>query len=415
MPTTRFFARISIVRKDLLMIFILFNTFTWWYMTLVIMDRVINDINLTYQQTLVLWGVYQVAVIGSSLVAATLSNKIERARLLYMWIILGVMTSFLPTMFREITTDYAVAIFFLFGVSFGIGMPSCLAYFADNTVIENRGTISGVIFLSTNLSALLLQISLSLSDMLMASVISAIWRGLAIIALFSIKSEVKTVASTERRASFTSIFRDKSFVLYLVAWLMFCFIDQLEGPILRNFFGKEFWGLKIMMEPLVSSISAVAGGLLCDRIGRKRMVIYGFVTLGIAYALIGVAPQVEAFWYLYSVIDGIAWGIFMVTFILTLWGDISPASTREKYYLIGSTPFFFTDFIRLLSIPYAETTPMYAAFSLASFFLFLAVLPLMYAPETLPEKKMEIRRLKGYIEQAKKITEKYTKKNSSKS
>jgi hypothetical protein len=39
-------------------------------------------------------------------------------------------------------------------------------------------------------------------------------------------------------------------------------------------------------------------------------------------------------------------------------------------------------------------------FSFASVFLFLAVLPLIYAPETLPEKTMKDRDLKSYIEKA---------------
>jgi hypothetical protein len=36
----------------------------------------------------------------------------------------------------------------------------------------------------------------------------------------------------------------------------------------------------------------------------------------------------------------------------------------------------------------------------------LAVLPLMYAPETLPEKRIRERELKQYIEKAKRIREK---------
>ena len=38
--------------------------------------------------------------------------------------------------------------------------------------------------------------------------------------------------------------------------------------------------------------------------------------------------------------------------------------------------------------------------------LFLAVLPLVYAPETLPEKTMKDRELKKYLEKAQKIVEK---------
>jgi hypothetical protein len=47
-----------------------------------------------------------------------------------------------------------------------------------------------------------------------------------------------------------------------------------------------------------------------------------------------------------------------------------------------------------------------AAFSLASFFLFLAILPLIYAPETLPEKRIQERKIKKYAEEAKKVVEK---------
>jgi hypothetical protein len=46
--------------------------------------------------------------------------------------------------------------------------------------------------------------------------------------------------------------------------------------------------------------------------------------------------------------------------------------------------------------------------SARAFFLFLAVLPLMYAPETLSEKKIKDRELKQYIEKAKKAREEQT-------
>jgi len=49
----------------------------------------------------------------------------------------------------------------------------------------------------------------------------------------------------------------------------------------------------------------------------------------------------------------------------------------------------------------------YAIFSFAAFFLFLAVIPLMYAPETLPEKLIRQKELRRYVEKAKKIREKY--------
>jgi len=57
--------------------------------------------------------------------------------------------------------------------------------------------------------------------------------------------------------------------------------------------------------------------------------------------------------------------------------------------------------------PFVGEIETVTAFSLASFFLFLAVLPLMYAPETLSEKKIREMELRSYTERAKKIKEKY--------
>jgi len=191
---------------------------------------------------------------------------------------------------------------------------------------------------------------------------------------------------------------------------MFSLIDGFEKTILKDFFGPDFHRIIVTTEPLIASFAMLAGGLLCDRIGRKRVVIYGFVSLGIAYAIIGIAPLFTIAWYFYLVIDGIAAGILWITFILILWGDLSQPNTREKYYVIGSFPFLARNMLPLL-VPFAVLVPANAAFSVASFFLFLAVLPLMYAPETLPEKKIELRRLKSYVAQAKKLTQETRREN----
>jgi hypothetical protein len=46
--------------------------------------------------------------------------------------------------------------------------------------------------------------------------------------------------------------------------------------------------------------------------------------------------------------------------------------------------------------------------------LFLAVLPLVYAPETLPEKHMKERELKNYLDKAKKSLQRNQRKNPNK-
>jgi MFS family permease len=163
-----------------------------------------------------------------------------------------------------------------------------------------------------------------------------------------------------------------------------------------------------MIGPIIGSFFALIAGVLSDRVGRKRVILYGFVTLGIAYAVIGIAPDTLFSWYFFLTIESIATGILWVTFILILWGDLSQHGSREKYYVIGEAPYFLTFVIQQLSVP-SVALPLYAAFSLASFFLFAAVLPLVYAPDTLPEKKIRLRRLRKYMDAAKKVKEKYVK------
>jgi MFS family permease len=293
----------------------------------------------------------------------------------------------------------------LLGASFGLGIPSCLAYFADCTVVENRGRIGGITFLIANISVPLLAILFSAFDFATISVIFALLRGMGLIVFF-LKPEKQPSSQITTSVSFVSILRDKTFLLYFVACSMFPLVDRFERVLVDQFL--QVWNpnlLDIMgdVEPIVAGFSILIAGLLCDLIGRKKIVLSGFVALGVAYAIIGLAPLYVISWYLYFIVDGVAWGIFLLTFVLILWGDLSQPGTREKYYTLGSVPFFLSYVIpQFLTESLVEQIALSAAFSLASFFLFVAVMLLVFAPETLPEKKMELRRLRKYVEAAKK-------------
>jgi hypothetical protein len=83
---------------------------------------------------------------------------------------------------------------------------------------------------------------------------------------------------------------------------------------------------------------------------------------------------------------------------------------KEIYYTVGSIPFFLSDLVVTFFGGYVAEAPIQSAatiFSLASFFLFIAILPLIYAPETLSEKSMKDRQLKEYFKEAKKKKEKH--------
>ena len=92
---------------------------------------------------------------------------------------------------------------------------------------------------------------------------------------------------------------------------------------------------------------------------------------------------------------------------MTIWGDLAETTEKEKYYVIGGLPYLLAGFMAVVVQQFAVNIQAVTAFSLASFFLFVAVLPLMYAPETLPEKKIKDRELRDYLEKAKRTKDKY--------
>ena len=93
---------------------------------------------------------------------------------------------------------------------------------------------------------------------------------------------------------------------------------------------------------------------------------------------------------------------------MVLWGDLAYEKPSRKYYALGGLPFLFANLLQvLIGDDLAKSISVYTVFPLTSLFLFLAVLPLIYAPETLPEKELKERELRQYIDKAKKAKGKY--------
>jgi len=406
MLKSRRFDVLGISGGDSFAVFILLlNTFAWYYITLIVINGFLKSFNLTGAEALTIWVTYYVAVVASSVVGSILSS-IRRLTFIYAWMILGTASSLLVALPNLAPQVWSFAL----GVSLGVGMPACLGYFADHSTVENRGRIGGIIFFTFYLSVAFFGIAFTLFDLTVGSILFAIWRGAGLLLFILLKPKENINTEKNNSVSFTAALKDKSLRLYLLPWIMFSLIDSFEARVLDSYLRSPSVESVVILWPVIGSFSAVLAGLLSDRIGRKKLVISGFVALGLAYAVLGIAPDMLISWYFYTAVEGIAWGIFFIMFVLIIWGDLSRFGGREKYYVIGGTPYFLTRVFESFLTSYIVQIPAYATFSLASFFLFLAVLPLLYAPETLPEKKIELIRVKGYIEQAKKIREKYAGK-----
>ena len=408
----KFFEELRISVKDFCIVFVLLvNAFAWFYMAPIMINGILEGINVTDTQEIIIMSVYYSGIVISSIIGSILANKINRLKFIYAWTAIGIATSVVPILFSSFTWIDCLTISILLGASFGLGIPSCLSYFADVTQVENRGRISGIILLTANMAAPLLAIAFSGLDLTTNLIVFAGWRSLGLIVFFLQPNEKNSSSERKLGDSFSGIIKDKTFGFYLLAWIMFCLVDRLGGPIVINSLG-DVSKIIIIISPILASITTLIAGIMTDWIGRKRVVLYGFISLGVAYAIIGIILTEPLVKYFFVVINGITAGLLSVTFILILWGDISQSGCREIYYTIGVIPLFITEIMGLALYEYfiqiQETSNI--IFSVAAFFLFLAVLPLLYAPETLPEKKMELRRLRKFAEDAQKVKEKYERK-----
>jgi MFS family permease len=235
----------------------------------------------------------------------------------------------------------------------------------------------------------------------------ALWRVLGLIAFYvALRGTIRSVQGSSPFA-YTSTFRKRDLLLYLTPWIMLSVINFVEDPIVNNFLGDSSVITKLIEFSLIG-LFAFIGGVFADLFGRKRVIITGFVMLGIGYAVLSFSLKlVPAFLYVYVFCDGIAWGMFSSVFLITLWGDLAQDRRKERYYVIGGLPFLLAGFLSVVVGPYAGSIGTSESFSLAAFFLFVSVLPLIYAPETLPEKRMKEIELKDYLEKAKRVKDKY--------
>ena len=99
--------------------------------------------------------------------------------------------------------------------------------------------------------------------------------------IFFFKPGKQSPAKNNSNVSFLSILTEKKFFLYFIAWFIFPLIDGFESIIISNFLDTEIPNMLSTMpiiELLISSLFVLITGLLCDLIGRKKIIVPGFIS-----------------------------------------------------------------------------------------------------------------------------------------
>ncbi len=393
------------------------SAFIWYLIAFSSLKTALFNAGASNYSTLVILGSNTGAIALAGLIGTFVVGKyVERARFLYVWVTSGIALSLIPLIVNTTNLDHILVLSLIFGAYFGLGMPATMAYFSKLTKVGDRAKTSGFTFLIIGITFALTTVFSQSSLFAIALVLTAI-RVIGLVALHTVEAVDSTPSQTEKesKAKYLNILSNKSFALYFVPWLMFTLINYMTIPIQSVIYPNEAaYAFLAEIENIVMAIVAVIIGFFADKIGRKRITIVGFIMLGIGYAVVGLfSANVEALpvtSVFFMLADGIAWGIFYVLFIFTIWGDLAQKQNSDKFYFLGVLPYVSAYFMQLIFTPYLSEIGIATIFSFASVFLFLAVLPLIYAPETLPEKLLKDRELKSYVESARKKADKEAEK-----
>jgi MFS family permease len=337
-------------------------------------------------------------------VGGIISVKVNRRKLLLVSISIGVIcTGALAVVHGEII---GLILALLLGLSFGLSFPSSAALFSDLTRPEDRGKYAGFLVAT----AFLL---ISLVFFIQALFAFGLVGFVIILILLRLTSFIPLAfnpcaRSTTGEKTLRFILARRDFLFYLIPWIIFNLVSGLANFIFAGLPQTEeyFNALQIgvIFQFLCVAIFSLVSGFMCDRVGRKLPIIIGIVLFGVSFAILAFALNPFTL-ILQGVIFGFAWGFCMVAYF-AIPGDLAKGQSQEKYYAINSvlpwTIFMATNtlsFVLLIGAPAAILAPI------LSMILFLSIIPILYAPESLPESSLNARRQKDYMRKLGKVVE----------
>ncbi|MCL2642999.1 MAG: MFS transporter [Candidatus Bathyarchaeota archaeon] len=397
------------IKNAIVNIILVVSTLVWY---LCIFSFLKGNSGFTGKYLVLLFGINLLAVVFFAVLSTVLIQKIEkRLKFITYWMIAGIFVSSLALLVGGSSFFYVAIISGVVGAYFGFGFPVVLGYYSANIKSVYRARISGLTIFFNGVGFALTGVFISNSTVVYVASALILWKLCGLLVILLLKpSEV--LVNKEETVSYKSILKMRSMLFYFLPWLMFSLVNNFAFPVLYSAFPVDLVNNMTTVEAVIAGVSAIFFGFFADRFGRKRLLFFGFVLLGLGYALLGLFPHYDRGLLFYTVADGVAWGIFFTLFLLTLWGDIADKRGSEKFFVIGFLPYLLSNFLQLLFGSYVATSvvELSAVFSFACFFLFIAAVPLYLAPETLSEKELRAIDLQDYLDKATAKAEKEAEK-----
>ena len=161
---------------------------------------------------------------------------------------------------------------------------------------------------------------------------------------------------------------------------------------------------------MATAICSIISGIIADRYGRRIPIIIGLAILGFSFALIGYTLNpIIVFIHLMAI--GTAFGFIWVVYI-AIPGDIATSNlrvpfSREKFYaIITILPLSVYGGLGAIPRVFGITGEPNLLSPILSIILFISVIPILQAPETLPKEIVEKIGYDEHIKKVKKVIDK---------
>ena len=338
----------------------------------------------------------------SAVVGSLIGERFCCRKYLLLWIAFGVVSTIMLA--ASIGTIFSVFFSVLLGLSLGLGLPSSMAFLAESTAVEERSRVSGTTILGTFVVAFLAIATVRILGLGIVTTILlfAVVRSISFLALALDKIDIE---KRETGFRFPKPLY-KEFVFYLFPWVLFTIAASLATNLIpENQVYASAVAIGTTLRYVCIAIFGFVSGVIADRIGRKQPIIMGLILLGVSFALLGFAISPNTV-IIYLTASGAAWGSFLAIY-LAIPGDLSFSGSREKFYAMGT----IFPLIILTSFSMIPGTAVLSSFSASSFsqllsvILFLSIIPVLRAKETLPESIIRERKLKEHVKKLGKIVQ----------
>ena len=350
----------------------------------------------------------------SAIVGSLVLKKVNRRKFLITWVILGIISTITLIFFQG--TLYSLISSIFLGLSLGLGLPSSMAFLADSTTTEERGRVAGLTILEAFVIAFLSLAIVEILDLGTVSIVIlvTIIRSISFLALILDKNE--EISEKEKPGLIKSDYRE--FVFYFIPWIMFVVAASMASNVITAYTisnpqsYESAISIGNVFRYALIAIFGFVSGIIIDRVGRKQSIIIGLIALGIGFGLLGFVFSENTI-LLYFMASGIAWGSFLTVF-LVIPGDLSIFGSREMFYALGTIgpliilfsfsmidTAWLTDLIRNISASSVS--------QILSIILFISIVPVIRAKETLSESKKRKRKMKKHIESVGKLLQDYKK------